>query len=463
MNWGGPKPWLIWATFAMMLSGFLGYSLLKGDRAIFLIGRTTDAHHQIEIACDACHKPFGGTDALQQSCVGCHGQELKDANDKHPKSKFTDPRNAERVAALDARVCVTCHREHRPGITRAMAVTMPDDYCFLCHKDIARDRPSHAGLAFNTCASAGCHNFHDNRALYEDFLTQHKDEPIVLARARVPARQAWTPPPGLPRPAALEADDADWPAARPAGETARHEWAATAHAKAGVNCSGCHRVKDQAAATARWVDKPDHAACNACHEREASGFLAGKHGMRLAQKLTPMTPVLARLPMRDDAKVKTLSCATCHGAHAFDTAKAAVEACEGCHADDHTKAYRASPHFELLRAERAGTAPTGSGVTCAGCHMPRQTHKADGREIIEVQHNQNANLRPNEKMIRSACLDCHGLGFAIDALADAKLIAGNFKGRPARAIPSIEWAKARAAKKAAEKKTAATSDVERKH
>ena len=38
------------------------------------------------------------------------------------------------------RYCVTCHREHRPGITRAMGVTMPDDYCFHCHQDIAKDR-----------------------------------------------------------------------------------------------------------------------------------------------------------------------------------------------------------------------------------------------------------------------------------------------------------------------------------
>ncbi len=447
----------------MMLSGFLTYSLLKGDRAIFLIGRTTDAHHQIELACDACHKPFGGIEALQQSCVGCHGQELKDANDKHPKSKFTDPRNADRVAALDARLCVACHREHRPGITRAMAVTMPDDYCFLCHKDIARDRPSHADLAFNTCASAGCHNFHDNRALYEDFLMQHRDEPIMRANAILPARQAWVPPPGRPRPTALKAEGADWPRERAADDAAVHDWATTAHAKAGVNCSGCHRVKDPKTAAARWVDKPDHTACAACHERQASGFLAGKHGMRLAQKLTPMTPAMARQPMRVDAKSKSLSCTSCHGAHAFDTAKAAVEACEGCHADDHTKAFRASPHFELWRAERAGLAPAGSGVTCAGCHMPREAHKMDGREIIEVQHNQNANLRPNEKMIRSACLGCHGLGFAIDALADPKLITDNFKGRPARAIPSIEWAKARAAKKAAEKKITAKSSEERKH
>jgi hypothetical protein len=46
-------------------------------------------------------------------------------------------------------------------------------------------------------------------------------------------------------------------------------------------------------------------------------------------------------------------------------------------------------------------------------------------------------------MIRSVCLDCHGLGFAIDALADPALIANNFKGQPSRHIESIDWATSR--------------------
>ena len=53
-----------------------------------------------------------------------------------------------------------------------MGVTLPKDYCFICHHDVADDRPSHKGLAFTTCASAGCHRFHDNRALYQDFLVK---------------------------------------------------------------------------------------------------------------------------------------------------------------------------------------------------------------------------------------------------------------------------------------------------
>ena len=64
---------------------------------------------------------------------------------------------------------------------------------------------------------------------------------------------------------------------------------------------------------------------------------------------------------------------------------------------------------------------------------------------VRVQHNQNWNLRPNEKMIRDVCLNCHGLGFSIDSLADRNLIELNFRGRPSRHIESIEMAAKKAA------------------
>ena len=71
--------------------------------------------------------------------------------------------------------------------------------------------------------------------------------------------------------------------------------------------------------------------------------------------------------------------------------------------------------------------------------------KTERRDRIVVSHNQNDTLRPNEKMIRSVCLDCHGLGFAINALADSDLVIGNFSGRPAVHVESIEWAVQRGA------------------
>jgi hypothetical protein len=119
---------------------------------------------------------------------------------------------------------------------------------------------------------------------------------------------------------------------------------------------------------------------------------------------------------------------------------AAVEACLECHDDVHTRSYAGTKHARLFAEERRGERPAGSGVSCATCHLPRAEH--DG--IVTVQHNQNDNLRPIEKMIRSVCLDCHGLGFALDALADTDLVARNFDGQPAKHVPSIDWAARRA-------------------
>jgi hypothetical protein len=63
--------------------------------------------------------------------------------------------------------------------------------------------------------------------------------------------------------------------------------------------------------------------------------------------------------------------------------------------------------------------------------------------LVRVQHNQSLNLRPNEKMIRGVCLNCHGLGFSIDVLADTALVQRNFAGQPARHVRSIDMARER--------------------
>jgi hypothetical protein len=340
---------------------------------------------------------------------------------------------------------VTCHVEHRPAITTAMGLTMPRDYCYHCHAEIAVDRPSHAGLAFDTCSSSGCHRYHDNRALYEDFLAKRLGEPPHAARALLRTRdfrEAAAALPGYPsqrfplKPLARAEADAPPALAR---EPATREWHETAHAAAGVNCSGCHRVEAPDGAP-RWVERPDRAACQTCHALEVKGFLAGKHGMRLAEGLSPMTPAQARLPMHAEARDTELGCTTCHAAHRFDTRRAAVEACLGCHRDEHSAAYERSPHAALWRREVAGELPAASGVSCASCHLPRVAHRfADlGLARTLVQHNQNDNLRPSDKMVRPVCLACHGLGFSFDALADRGLVARNFAGRPQAHVKSLE-------------------------
>jgi hypothetical protein len=455
-----PKRWKLWTAWgagSLALGALLAAGITLDDasgsawrtaaRSFLLPGPTSHGHYQIELQCNACHSErFADREAMQKSCMECHGAELKEARDSHPRSKFTDPRNADRAALLDAAYCVTCHVEHRPEITHTAGVTLPLDYCVICHRDVGKDRPSHQGMAFSTCASSGCHNFHDNRALYEDFLVKHAQKPDQLEKALLPERDfrkvledlGSYPFERYPLKQLAAADaDAGGRLAHDAG--IESDWLATAHARSGVNCSGCHAppVKEGEPA---WIAKPGEAACSTCHAAEAKGFLAGRHGMRVAQHLPPMTPGDARLPMQADAHERALGCTSCHAAHRFDTRKAAVESCTACHADGHTRAYEGSPHHTLWVKEQAGELPPGSGVTCATCHLPRVEHRQDDVKRVLVQHNQNDTLRPNEKMIRPVCMNCHGLKFSIDALADARLVAENFRGRPARHVESIEMA-----------------------
>lgn len=452
---GTKAMWVYWALISIGLLTYMTMQLLGEDKSVYLPGKTSHGHYQIEMACGSCHADaFGGGEVLQEACMHCHGEELKVARDSHPKSKFTDPRNADRVASLDARECITCHVEHKEEITLAMGVTMPDDVCFKCHQEIAKDRPSHKGMKFNTCASAGCHNFHDNRALYEDFIAKHLDEPAVLEPAKNPARadlRMYTSGSTYPLAKyplkALGMDDKDSPPTVSVKDIER-DWLETRHSQAGVNCRACHLQGSDT--EANWVNKPAHDICEQCHKTESEGFLAGKHGMRLAQKLSPMTPAMARIEMHKDAHDKQLTCISCHGAHKFDTQHAAIEACLGCHNDAHSRNYKHSKHYQVLEKALAAN-DTDAGVSCATCHFPRITHKDNGKALIQVQHNQNDNLRPNEKMIRSVCMNCHGLGFSIDALADPGLIANNFSGQPTLHIQSTDLVKKRIQEAASKK------------
>lgn len=452
--------WIIWAVATIGGATVLLVGMFYGGsvRGHLLIGRTTSGHHQIELACSACHTTaFGGEPVLQAACLSCHGNELKAAKDTHPASKFEDPRNADRLLKLAANECLTCHREHKAEITHAMGVTLPTDYCQLCHEDIGKERPSHVGLGFDTCASAGCHRFHDNRALYEDFLVKNAGQPEVKAKAVAKLRLAVNEPAGKATPLGLS--QADAPAHKLADQAATQDWLATAHARAGVNCSGCHTPGREtgAAISAIWIEKPDHTVCATCHAPESKSFTQGKHGMRLAgglkssnaglfglfkgRPLTPMPTDLARLPMSAAAHGQEVGCTSCHSAHKFDVVAAQVEGCLGCHADTHSKAYVGSPHQKLWQAELAGGGAKGTGVSCATCHMPRQSIEDDsGADRVAANHNQNDNLRPSEKMVRGVCMDCHGLGFTLDSLADRGMVDHNFAGRPAARVPSIDWA-----------------------
>ena len=393
------------------------------DKEVFLPGETTHGHYQIQLKCSECHDQ-GSHEVKQDACIKCHQEELEESQDSHPETKFNDITKFHLVENIDARKCISCHTEHNPHMTNKMGVTLPEDFCMECHKDVGEDRPSHKDLSFSTCATAGCHNYHDNRALYEGFLLKHFGEDNNLKQA-------------MDYPIIHEHKEEDIIADAPSviPPNIHHDWASTSHAKAGVNCKDCHQPDSQP----EWTDKVSYKTCQSCHADETKGFLAGKHGMRLAHGLSPMTPGEARLPMRQKNAHKELNCISCHSDHRFDRREASVNACIKCHDDEHSNNYLSSPHYKTWQSESLKGVHM-KGVSCATCHMPRVMNE---RKEIKVEHNQNATLRPNEKMIRSACMKCHGLQFSLNALADEELIRKNFKGQPNVHIKSIDMAKER--------------------
>jgi hypothetical protein len=427
----------LWIAASAAASVYLALSLEGAGRRVYLPGATTSGHHQIEERCELCHT--AGDGVRQDACLGCHQEELAEADDSHAPARFLDPRNAALGRHLDARRCVTCHREHRPGQTAAMGVTVAADFCADCHAEVASERPSHAGLPPDGCATTGCHNYHDNRALSEDYLADHLNEPELAARPSVPPVTRATPagrplgpaevdgPPGTRTPAVLA------------------EWSASSHARAGVSCTGCHGGEPLAGAgpARAWTDHPGPAACAGCHAGEVDGFESGKHGMRIAAGLNAMSPSQARLPMTDEAAHRALGCASCHGAHAFDVRRAAASACLGCHADSHSLAYRGSPHERRWQAELDGAFWPGSGVSCATCHMPRVRRLDAGEPRVVVEHDQNAALRPVETMVRPVCAQCHGVDFSLAALSDPALVRRNFRAAPAAPSAAMQLVRRR--------------------
>ena len=43
-------------------------------------------------------------------------------------------------------------------------------------------------------------------------------------------------------------------------------------------------------------------------------------------------------------------------------------------------------------------------------------------------------------MIRSSCMECHGLSFTLDALADPELVGTNYDAPPSAHVDSIHYA-----------------------
>ncbi len=448
--------------FTVVIGVLLAYNLFKGDKTFFLSGKTSHGHYQIELKCNACHvDSFSSGEQMQSACESCHKKELEKVSDSHPKKVFLDPRNAELLDKLDARYCVSCHREHKPEITRNYGVTLAPDFCFHCHEEIAEERPSHKEFEFNSCANSGCHNFHDNSMLYEKFLTKHFDAPAHKKKQALPKRtglKRWLKKNKKKEPLVAHSANVDvsqemLPQLVIDINNATNVWEKSIHARTEGNCLDCHYKNEKVVGSSfeesikEGTLKKEHFQlsaqdmldkCSTCHKKQVESFIQSKHGMRLPHGLSAMNTQLARANV-DKQKNIELTCQSCHKPHSLDVTYAAVDACLGCHQDKHSLAYKASPHFKLWEKEVQGKLPSGSGVSCASCHLPRD--KKGSRVVVE--HNQNLNLHPNSKMLRKVCMNCHGLDFSLSSLSDYQLIDNNFQGQPVGNHKTIELIKDR--------------------
>ena len=120
------------------------------------------------------------------------------------------------------------------------------------------------------------------------------------------------------------------------------QWQSSVHALAEVNCSSCHQDEE----TKAFIAKPTEESCKSCHENSVDTFLLGKHGIRTLEGLSPLTPTMAHLPMKESSLDKQMNCNTCHNVHTVNTYEASVDSCLTCHNDNHS--LEKSGHYRVL-------------------------------------------------------------------------------------------------------------------
>lgn len=208
------------------------------------------------------------------------------------------------------------------------------------------------------------------------------------------------------------------------------QWQASVHALAEVNCSSCHQNEE----TKQFIVEPTQESCRSCHEQSVDTFLLGKHGIRTLEGLSPLTPAMAHLPMKDSALDRQLDCNSCHNVHTVNTYEASVDSCLSCHNDNHSLNYKNSPHAQIFREIGTLPRPNAESVTCATCHLPREVA---GNEVL-VNHNNTYTLKPRDRMVKEVCMNCHGVEHAYNSIFDDELVEANFARPPNQEMRTFE-------------------------
>lgn len=217
-------------------------------------------------------------------------------------------------------------------------------------------------------------------------------------------------------------------------EEINQQWQDSAHALAEVNCSSCHLEEK----TQKFVAQPTLESCRSCHEEHVETFLLGKHGIRTLEGLSPLTPKMAELPMKESAKNTEMNCNTCHNVHTVNTHMAAVDSCLSCHNDTHSLNYKNSQHAQLFAAEGNLPRPSPKSVTCSACHLPRQQQNG----TVFVNHNNTYTLLPRDRMVKEVCINCHGVEYAYESIFDDALVENNFAAAPTQDMETFEMIRA---------------------
>jgi hypothetical protein len=204
-------------------------------------------------------------------------------------------------------------------------------------------------------------------------------------------------------------------------------WQPSAHALNDVNCASCHQNNE----SNEFIANPDHESCRSCHEQSVDTFLLGKHGIRLLEGESALTPKIAQIPMKQDAFDQQMNCNACHNVHSVNTMQASVDSCLSCHNDTHSLNYENSNHAKAVFASQPLPRPSAESVTCAACHLPRITHKgSDGIQTAKVNHNNTYTLKPRNRMVGEVCMNCHGVEYSFNSIFDDDLVEANFDRPP---------------------------------
>jgi len=109
------------------------------------------------------YSPVGFRSVSSRDCQQCHDRPT----DKHPVSRFLEPRFSKARAKISPHQCMSCHKEHQGK----RVTTVSQDYCSNCHQKLKLRKEKidvhHVDLIkqkrWQTCL--GCHDYHGNHRM----------------------------------------------------------------------------------------------------------------------------------------------------------------------------------------------------------------------------------------------------------------------------------------------------------